>query len=142
MIFDAARNRFEMWFTNDTTAENLSITATSFTSLGFWHAVSPDGIAWTANYANRDLQWNPGSDYESLGTITGADVIRVGATDRIYYSSWGTRANPDPTIYLCPTQGGGLVPGVFILSMASRSQMGLAFARGLVAAGCVTMPSR
>ena len=121
VVHDAVRGRYEMWFKNDTPAESASIPTAFFTALGFWRAVSADGITWTPDYSARDFVWRGELDYERYGLLTGAAVVRRGDVDLFYYCAWGDRSVPDPLLYTVPLQSGGSVPAVTSWSLAARA---------------------
>lgn len=119
VLFNPAANRYEMWFSNDTAAEKATIPCSFNTVKGFWRALSNDGVSWTPDYSKRDLIYDPRYAYESLGFLTGVKVVLDNETYRAYYSAWGTEQIPDNTLYLCPDQQGGLIPGVLTLNRAT-----------------------
>ena len=118
VLFNPAANRYEMWFSNDTDAEKKTIPCSFNTVNGFWRALSSDGVTWTPDYSKRDLTYDPQYAYESLGFLTGVNVVLDNGIYRAYYSAWGTEQIPDDRVYLCPDQQGGLIPAVLTLNYA------------------------
>ncbi|HYE05755.1 MAG TPA: hypothetical protein VEL07_09585, partial [Planctomycetota bacterium] len=121
VLRDPASGLYHLWFSNDTAAELASIPATMFTAYGFWHATSPDGIAWTPDYGERDFRWDPTLAYERHGLITGVEVVQHAGEYRLFYGAWGDVGIPDPSLFLVPLQGGTLAPGAFCLCGARRT---------------------
>ncbi len=119
VLFNTATSQFEMWFSNDTAAEKATIPCSFNTVQGFWHAVSSDGINWSPDYRQRALSYDTRYGYESLGFLTGIEVVLVDGSYRAYYVAWGTQQIPDPSLYRCPDQQGGLIPAVLTLSMGT-----------------------
>lgn len=119
VLFNAIANQYEMWFSNDTAAEKATIPCSFNTVIGFWRAVSSDGVIWTPNYSKRDLTYDTQYAFESLGFLTGVKVLLDNGTYRAYYSAWGTTQIPDPDYYLCPDQQGDFISGVLTLNRAS-----------------------
>ena len=60
--------------------------------------------------------------YESLGFLTGIEVVYVNGTYQAYYSAWGIEQIPDNTVYLCPDQQGDLIPAVLTLNRATLTR--------------------
>ena len=107
-----------MWFTNDTLAEELSLPCHFNTVIGFWHAVSSDGVQWIPDYAKYNLEYSTQYRYEVLGFLRGIDVVLVNGQYHAYYSSFGTEQIPDSSLYLCPNQQNILIPAVLTLNRA------------------------
>lgn len=120
VLYDASRNRYTMWFKNDSSAERALLPTTYFTATGFWRAISTDGRQWSVDYSQRDFQWRPELDYEQYGLLTGCAVVRRDSTDLLFYSAWGTRGIPDPARYQVPLQAGGTVPAVITFGLAAQ----------------------
>lgn len=119
VLLNPVTNQYEMWFSNDSEAEKSTIPCSFNTVTGFWHAVSDDGINWIPDYSKRDLTYNIQLAYESLGFLTGIEVVIVNGTYHAYISAWGTEQIPDDTFYLCPDQSGGFIPAVLTLNRAT-----------------------
>ncbi len=119
VLFNPARNQYEMWFTNDTANESKTVPCNAFQATGFWHAVSGDGVNWTPEYSAQHFTWQPGNAYESLGLMTGVKVVLINGEYRAYYSSWSSVQIPDPINYKCPDQQGGLLSAVTSLNLAT-----------------------
>lgn len=119
VLFNSTTSQYEMWFSNDTPAEKAAIPCSFNTVMGFWRAVSNDGVTWTPDYSKRDLTYDTQYAYESLGFLTGVEVVLDNGTYRAYYSAWGTEQIPNNSIYLCPDQQGGLIPAVLTLNRAT-----------------------
>ncbi len=120
VLFNSDSVQYEMWFSNDSDTEKSTIPCSFNTVTGFWRAVSSDGINWTPDYSTRDLAYDTQFMYESLGFLTGIEVVRVDGTYQAYYSAWGTDQIPDDSVYLCPDQQGGFIPAVLTLNRATR----------------------
>jgi hypothetical protein len=119
VLFNPTASRYEMWFSNDTDAEKATVPCSFNTAIGFWRAVSSDGVTWSPDYSKRDLSYDTRLGYESLGFLTGVEVVLYNGTYRAYYSAWGTEQIPDHTVYLCPDQQGRFVPAVLTLNRAT-----------------------
>jgi hypothetical protein len=119
VLFNPSRNRYEMWFSNDTGAERDSIPCSFNTVVGFWRAESFDGVTWTPDYAARSLTYDTGFGSEASGFLTGIEVVSVNGQYYAYYSAWGTEQIPDSDVYLCPDQTGGLISAVLSLNRAA-----------------------
>jgi len=122
VLFNPDTFQYEMWFSNDSDTEKSTIPCSFNTVNGFWYAVSNDGINWAPDYSKRDLTYDAQLAYESLGFLTGIEIVLVNGTYQAYYSAWGTEQIPDNTVYLCPDQHGGFVPGVLSLNRATLIQ--------------------
>jgi hypothetical protein len=122
VLFNPDTFQYEMWFSNDSDPEKSTLPCAFNTVNGFWHAVSSDGINWAPDYSARDLTYDIQYGYESLGSLTGIEVVYANGTYQAYYSAWGTEQIPDDTIYLCPDQQGGLIPAVLTLNRATFTQ--------------------
>jgi len=131
VLYDPSLGRYEMWFKNDSAADKALLPTLWFTAYGFWHATSPDGIAWTPDYATRDFAWEPARAYETYGLLTGCSVVRHAGYDRMFYCAWGTQGIPDPALYQVPLQVGSNVPAVITFNQAYRSSPPGAVAAGL-----------
>ena len=118
VLFNQSTNQYETWFTNDTLAEELSLPCHFNTVIGFWHAVSSDGVQWIPDYAKYNLEYSTQYRYEALGFLRGIDVVLVGGQYHAYYSSFGTEQIPDSSLYLCPNQQNILIPAVLTLNRA------------------------
>jgi hypothetical protein len=120
VAWNPIRDRFEMWFTSDSDAEQEGIPSTFNPALGFWRAVSADGVIWTVNYgAPRDVYWRPDSPFEESGLLTGADVVIVGGVRHLFYTGWGSVGVPDG--FLVPVRDRrGYVPAVLSLIHAVK----------------------
>jgi len=77
-----------------------------------------NGINWEPDYSSRDLTYDAQVAYESLGFLTGIEIVLVNGAYQAYYSAWGTEQIPDDTVYLCPDQQGGFISGVLSLNRA------------------------
>jgi hypothetical protein len=119
VLFNQATSQYEMWFSNDTESERDSIPCSFNTVVGFWRAVSFDGITWTPDYEARSLTYDTIFGFEELGFLTGIDVVLVDGTYRAYFSAWGTDQIPDTNVYRCPGQTGNLIPAVLTLNRAT-----------------------
>jgi hypothetical protein len=119
VVFNSARNRYEMWFTNDSEAETDSIPCDFNTVVGFWHAVSDDGTTWNPDYSGRSLSYDAAYAYEGLGFLTGVEVVLLDGTYHMFYSAWGTEGIPNPNPYYCPAQGGGYLEALLSLNRAT-----------------------
>ncbi|NNG01119.1 MAG: hypothetical protein HKM93_17140 [Desulfobacteraceae bacterium] len=119
VLFNTISSRYEMWFSNDSAEEQATIPCSAFSVLGFWYAESSDGVNWTPDYSRRDLTYDPRRAYESLGFLTGVDVVMDNGVYHAYYTSWGTDQIPDTNFYLCPDQNGTLIPAVITLNRAT-----------------------
>ena len=119
VLFNQNTNQYEMWFTNDTLTDELSIPCHFNTVIGFWHAVSNDGIQWTTDYTKYDLRYDTQYRYEALGFLRGIDVVMVSGHYQAYYSAFGTERIPDSSIYLCPDQQNNPIPAVLSLNRAT-----------------------
>jgi hypothetical protein len=119
VLFNQSTGQYEMWFSNDTESERDSIPCSFNTVVGFWRAVSFDGITWMPNYDVRSLAYDASFGSEALGFLTGVDVVRVNGGYHAYFSAWGTEQIPDPTVYVCPDQAGGLIPAVLTFNRAT-----------------------
>jgi hypothetical protein len=124
VLFNPDTSQYEMWFSNDTDTEKSTLACAFNTVNGFWHAVSRDGINWAPDYNARDLTYDMQYGYESLGFLTGIEVVYVNGTYQAFYSAWGTEQIPDDSIYLCPDQQGGLIPAILTLNRATYTQRG------------------
>ncbi len=122
VLFNPTLSRYEMWFSNDTDAEKAAIPCSFNTVKGFWRAVSSDGVNWTPDYSKRHLAYDTQYAYESLGFLTGVDVVLINGTYRAYYSAWGMEQIPNATVYLCPNQQGGFMSAVLTLNRATLIQ--------------------
>jgi hypothetical protein len=119
VLFNPTAARYEMWFSNDSAAEKASIPCSFNTVVGFWRAVSNDGVTWTPDYSKRDFTYSTQYGYEALGFLTGVKVVLVNGTYHTYYSAWGTEQIPNPSLYLCPDQQGQLISAVLTLNRAT-----------------------
>ena len=119
VLFNEGTNEYEMWFSNDSATEKNSIPCSFNTVVGFWHAISNDGVNWTPDYSRRALQYDTQYGYESLGFLTGVEVVRVAGQYLAYYVAWGNEQIPDQSLYLCPDQQGALIPSVLTLNRAT-----------------------
>jgi len=118
VIYNSVTNQYDMWLTNDTLEQSQAVPCNAFQANGFWHAVSSDGVSWTPDYIQQDFTWQPTNAYESLGLLTGVDVIKVNGTLHAFYAAWGNEQIPDPTIYVCPDQAGNLIPAIITINSA------------------------
>jgi hypothetical protein len=123
VIFNPDTLEYEMWFSNDTEAEKSTLPCSFNTVNGFWHATSTDGMNWIPDYNTRELTYDMQYGYESLGFLTGIEVVYVDSTYHAYYSAWGNEQNPDESIYLCPDQQGVLIPSILTLNLATFSDL-------------------
>ncbi|HKR58165.1 MAG TPA: hypothetical protein VJS64_00425, partial [Pyrinomonadaceae bacterium] len=119
VLFNSATSQYEMWFSNDSAAEKATIPCSFNTMKGFWRAVSSDGVSWIPDYNKRDLSYDMQYAYESLGFLTGVEVVLDNGTYRAYYSAWGTEQIPNNSVYLCPDQQNNLIPAVLTLNRAT-----------------------
>ena len=119
VLFNQNTNQYEMWFSNDTDTEKRSLPCSFNTVIGFWRAVSSDGVNWTPDYARRTLEYDTQQGYEALGFLTGIEVVLVAGRYQAYYTAWGTEQIPDQSVYLCPDQQNNLIPAVLTLNRAS-----------------------
>lgn len=122
VLFNGDTLQFEMWFSNDSDIETKTIPCSFNTVNGFWRAVSSDGINWAPEYSARDLTYDMKYGYESLGFLTGIEVVYVNGTYQAYYSAWGIEQIPDNTVYLCPDQQGALIPAALTLNRATLTR--------------------
>lgn len=122
VLFNTDSFQYEMWFSNDSDTEKATVPCSFNTVTGFWRAVSSDGINWIPDYNERDMTYDMQFAYESLGFLTGIEVVLVNGIYQAYYSAWGTEQIPDETVYLCPDQLGGFIPGVLTLNRAMLIQ--------------------
>ena len=118
VLYNSDTHQYEMWFSNDTDAEKATVPCSYNTVNGFFHATSDDGINWNADYTARDILYSKEYSYESLGFLTGIEVILVNGKYYMFYSAWGTEQIPDG--YECPDQYGGNIPGVLTLNTAVK----------------------
>lgn len=121
VLFNPDTQQYEMWFSNDSDTEKAILPCSFNTVHGFYHATSDDGINWTPDYSTRDLTYDTQHLYESLGFLTGIEVVFHQSTYQAYYSGWGTEQIPDDSVYRCPDQQGDLIPAVLTLNRATRT---------------------
>jgi hypothetical protein len=119
VLFNPTTGQYEMWFSNDTTAENASIPCGLNAVAGFWRAFSSDGVIWVPTYTARSLTYDQRFGFEALGFLPGIDVVLVDGQYHAFYSAWGTEQNPDPSWYRCADQTGGTRPAVVTLNHAT-----------------------
>ncbi|GMR08190.1 MAG: hypothetical protein BMS9Abin26_1195 [Gammaproteobacteria bacterium] len=119
VLFNPSSRQFEMWFSNDTDQEKAGIPCSFNMVSGFWHAVSDDGIQWRPNYSRRDLHYSSKRPYESLGFLTGVEVVLIDGIYNLFYSGWGTAKIPGKDLYWCPDHKGKLIPAVLTLNRAT-----------------------
>lgn len=119
VLFNPDTLQYEMWFSNDSDMEKETLPCSFNTVNGFYYAVSSDGINWTPDYSARDITYDTQYPYESLGFLTGIEVVFHQGTYHAYYSAWGVEQIPDETVYLCPDHQGDLIPAVLTLNRAA-----------------------
>ncbi len=71
------------------------------------------------DYDERQFSNRAPFGYESLGLLTGIEVVLANGEERAYYSAWGTEQNRDETVHKCPDQQGRLIPAIITLNEAS-----------------------
>ncbi|MEK7413288.1 MAG: hypothetical protein AAB263_08220 [Planctomycetota bacterium] len=120
VVYDAKLRRFDMWFRNDSVVERQRIPTDWFSTYGFWHAISDDGLIWKPNYRSLDLTRDTTAASEAYGLLTGCAVVRHHGVDHLFYGAWGTKRIPDPALYRVPLRDGLLVPGVIGFHLATR----------------------
>ena len=111
---------FEMWFGRDDSAEVATVPSALFPTLGFWHASSKDGVAWTVS-SKRDFVWDQSIASEELGLINGSAVVERGGEYRLYYGAWTKTKVPSGSCAY--VQSGGTItstPGAFTLDVAMK----------------------
>jgi hypothetical protein len=118
VLFNTNTNQYEMWFSNDTAADKVSLSCNFNTVVGFWRATSVDGISWTADYTTRNFSYDIRYAYEQFGLMTGVEVVWVNNQRHMFYSAWGNDQVPDANLYKCPDQQGNLFTAVMTLSHA------------------------
>jgi hypothetical protein len=120
VVWDAIRDRWEMWATSDAAGETAAQPVVFNNMAGVWHATSHDGAAWQIDYQGaRDLTWDPSAPGEHLGLLTGADVAQRGDERRMVYVGFDDR-NVPPGFFVPIRSSPGFMSGVFALNVATR----------------------
>jgi hypothetical protein len=111
-----------MWLTADAAGAIAAQPVVFNNMAGVWHATSPDGAAWTVDYAGtRDLAWSASAPGEPLGLLTGADVA-IGSDGGRVMAYVGFDDVGVPAGYFLPEQGSpGFGSGVMALDLARRA---------------------
>ncbi len=118
VLWNPAKQRYEMWFTNDRPGDTARVPATMFQAFGFWHATSTDGIRWEPEYGDEpDFRWDAAYPGERWGLLTGVHVMLHDGQYRLYYAAWSSTGVPP--LFTAPTQAGS-VPTVTALNLALR----------------------
>lgn len=99
VLWNQAKGRFEMWFSNDRKDELEPVPAKEHTVLGYRYASSTNGEDWTNFFQQgRDFSWDKNSPFEELGLITGVGVgSRTGSTGCSTTHLARRRFHPDGT---------------------------------------------
>lgn len=123
VVYNPRSCQYEMWFTMDSDEEKEDVPCTFFPAVGFWHATSPDAVAWTINTVKRDVTWDGSRATEQYGIMTGVEATVAEGELRLYYSAFGTEQIPAG--FVLPVQDAvsgdvEYVPAVIELSVASR----------------------
>jgi hypothetical protein len=121
VVYDPELDQYDMWYSQDTSAEEGTVPSAIFPTLGFLHSTSTDGVKWTVA-TQREFVWDPSLDYEAFGLITGPEVVRHGDEYRLYYGSWGTHDAPAGSYVFLKNNGGQVVNGAFQLNIATRAR--------------------
>lgn len=122
VVWDAIRDRWEMWVTSDAAGETDAQPVVFNNMAGVWHATSRDGASWQIDYQGaRDLAWAPRVPGEHLGLLTGADVAARGDERRMVYVGFDDR-NVPPGLFVPIRTAPGFMAGVFALDVATRGR--------------------
>lgn len=113
VVWNTDSNQYEMWFTGDTDAENQALGCRDAGAMGFFKAVSSDGLTWTPDYTRRDFEGDRSNLEEACNLITGVEVVRRPGRYYLYYSSYGTKNFP-------PLLSAAGYPWVWTISVSTK----------------------
>jgi hypothetical protein len=94
VIWNDAACVYELWWSHDSDADRAAVTATYFSTRGFWRATSSDGEHFTPTGTTRDLEWDPSKPYESYGLIYGPTVLLRDGVYKMWFVGWGQGSFP------------------------------------------------
>lgn len=118
VTYDAVHCKWEMWLTNDLTADTTNQLVALDNMRGVWKAESNDALSWSINYiGRRDIEWTAPTAGERLGVRTGADIAQNSSGRLMLYTGFDDQSVPAG--YTLPTASGTRA-GVMTINVATR----------------------